>query len=48
MLPLTVADHIRETILDYLKTTFRLSDKAVEASPAEFCKMTNRMLRDHT
>lgn len=36
MLPLTASDHIRETILDYLKTTFRLSDKAVEAALLEF------------
>jgi DEAD/DEAH box helicase domain-containing protein len=36
MLPLTVADHVRETILDYLKTTFHLNDKAVEIALIDF------------
>lgn len=36
MLPLTVADQVRSTLLDYLTTTFNFQDEAVEASLLDF------------
>jgi hypothetical protein len=38
MIPVTVAGEIRETILDYLRTTFNLQDGALEAALFAFLR----------